>query len=99
MRSLTLFAESAAKKILEPEINNILKSLSTNKIIWERTKDLATPYVTKIAGHPVKLKVGADFPEEPAYSVIVGQANKVIHEIDNWPTNWFRPENNCPFNP
>lgn len=70
---------------MKPELKNILERTSVS---WAETGDVYFPYVTKIAGEEIKLRIG-DFPDEPLYTVINGIGEEIM-KINGFPDNWSR---------
>jgi len=70
---------------LEPELTtNVLLERS---IEWEHSGDGEFPYVAKLDGHQLTIRVN-DFPAEPLYTLMVDGVEWT--DLDDWPSAWKR---------
>jgi hypothetical protein len=58
------------------------------KLKWEKTPDALHPLRTQADGQELRIRIG-DFPEEPMYTLLVG--DQEIVQFDDWPKDWRRP--------
>ncbi len=58
------------------------------RVLWAETSDTHFPYTAQVGGERWTLRIN-DFPDEPLYTLFVGQ--RPLQDIEEWPSTWVRP--------
>jgi hypothetical protein len=65
-----------------------LDSLLQTPIAWNPTPSAFVPYVARVEGRELALRLG-EFPEEPMFALFVD--GQEMGAFDDWPSGWSRP--------